>query len=31
MDAALYELSPPKVTTLYVLQVPQGPKADMSV
>jgi hypothetical protein len=25
-DAALYDLSPPKVTTLYVLQVPQGGK-----
>ena len=26
MDAALYDLSPPKVTTLYSIQVPQGPK-----
>jgi hypothetical protein len=26
MDAALYHLSPPKVTTLYGIQVPQGPK-----
>ena len=25
MDAALYELSPPKVTTLYAIHVPQGP------
>jgi len=25
IDAALYELSPPKVTTLYAIQVPQGP------
>ncbi|TFY83803.1 hypothetical protein EWM64_g222 [Hericium alpestre] len=25
MDAALYELSPPKVTALYALRVPQGP------
>ena len=24
MDAALYELSPPKVTTLYAVRVPQG-------
>ncbi|KAG6815182.1 hypothetical protein H0H93_010646, partial [Arthromyces matolae] len=26
IDAALYDLSPPKVTTLYGLVVPQGPK-----
>ncbi|KAH9980626.1 taurine catabolism dioxygenase [Russula compacta] len=26
MDAALYDLSPPKVTTLYAIHVPQGPK-----
>ena len=26
IDAALYNLSPPKVTTLYGIQVPQGPK-----
>ncbi|KAL6307736.1 hypothetical protein BKA93DRAFT_727151 [Sparassis latifolia] len=26
IDAALYDLSPPKVTTLYGLNVPQGPK-----
>lgn len=26
IDAALYNLSPPKVTTLYALDVPQGPK-----
>ncbi len=26
MDAALYDLSPPKVTTLYAIRVPQGPK-----
>ena len=26
MDAALYDLSPPKVTTLYGISVPQGPK-----
>ncbi|KAI5474597.1 alpha-ketoglutarate dependent xanthine dioxygenase [Pseudohyphozyma bogoriensis] len=26
MDAALYERDPPKVTTLYGLSVPQGPK-----
>lgn len=26
MDAALYDLSPPKVTTLYGLQVPKGPR-----
>lgn len=26
MDAALYDLSPPKVTTLYGIKVPQGPK-----
>ncbi|KZP22160.1 Clavaminate synthase-like protein [Athelia psychrophila] len=25
MDAALYELAPPKVTTLYSIAVPQGP------
>ncbi|KZT21960.1 Clavaminate synthase-like protein [Neolentinus lepideus HHB14362 ss-1] len=25
IDAALYELSPPKVTTLYAIRVPQGP------
>ena len=25
IDAALYELSPPRVTTLYAIQVPQGP------
>lgn len=26
MDAALYDLSPPKVTTLYGITVPKGPK-----
>jgi hypothetical protein len=26
IDAALYELSPPKVTTLYAVRVPQGPQ-----
>lgn len=26
MDAALYDLSPPKVTTLYAIKVPDGPK-----
>ncbi|KAH9059875.1 hypothetical protein EDB87DRAFT_1618910 [Lactarius vividus] len=26
MDAALYDLLPPKVTTLYALRVPQGPQ-----
>jgi len=26
IDAALYDLSPPKVTTLYGLKVPHGPK-----
>jgi len=26
IDAALYDLSPPKVTTLYGLKVPQGPE-----
>lgn len=26
IDAALYDLSPPKVTTLYGIKVPQGPK-----
>ncbi|THU75317.1 Clavaminate synthase-like protein, partial [Dendrothele bispora CBS 962.96] len=26
MDAALYDLEPPKVTTLYGIRVPQGPK-----
>ncbi|KAK7459664.1 hypothetical protein VKT23_009645 [Stygiomarasmius scandens] len=26
IDAALYNLSPPRVTTLYALNVPQGPK-----
>ena len=26
IDAALYELSPPKVTTLYAVTVPQGPQ-----
>ncbi|KAJ7681357.1 taurine catabolism dioxygenase TauD, TfdA family-domain-containing protein [Mycena rosella] len=26
MDAALYDLSPPRVTTLYGLQVPKGPR-----
>jgi hypothetical protein len=26
MDAALYDLFPPKVTTLYGIQVPRGPK-----
>ena len=26
MDAALYDLSPPKVTTLYGVSVPKGPK-----
>lgn len=26
IDAALYDLSPPKVTTLYSIKVPQGPK-----
>ncbi|KAK7464336.1 hypothetical protein VKT23_006504 [Stygiomarasmius scandens] len=26
MDAALYDLSPPKVTTLYGVRVPHGPK-----
>ncbi|KAI0281303.1 hypothetical protein BGY98DRAFT_230584 [Russula aff. rugulosa BPL654] len=26
IDAALYDLSPPKVTTLYGIRVPQGPK-----
>ncbi|KAI9463304.1 hypothetical protein BJY52DRAFT_1115800 [Lactarius psammicola] len=26
MDAALYELFPPKVTTLYAVRVPQGPQ-----
>jgi xanthine dioxygenase len=26
MDAALYDLSPSKVTTLYAIRVPQGPK-----
>jgi xanthine dioxygenase len=26
IDAALYELSPPRVTTLYSVQVPQGPQ-----
>jgi hypothetical protein len=26
MDAALYDLSPPNVTTLYGIRVPQGPK-----
>jgi hypothetical protein len=26
MDAALYDLSPPRVTTLYGLIVPQGPR-----
>jgi hypothetical protein len=26
IDAALYDLSPPRVTTLYGVQVPQGPK-----
>ncbi|KAF8582154.1 Clavaminate synthase-like protein [Ramaria rubella] len=26
MDAALYDLSPPKVTTLYAIIVPQGPQ-----
>ncbi|OBZ68541.1 hypothetical protein A0H81_11536 [Grifola frondosa] len=26
MDAALYDLSPPKVTTLYGVSVPQGPR-----
>jgi hypothetical protein len=26
IDAALYDLSPPKVTTLYGIQIPQGPK-----
>jgi xanthine dioxygenase len=25
-DAALYELSPPKVTTLYAIHVPEGPQ-----
>lgn len=25
MDAALYDLSPPKVTTLYALDIPDGP------
>ncbi|KAI5116811.1 hypothetical protein M0805_007092 [Coniferiporia weirii] len=25
MDAALYDLSPPRVTTLYSIQVPEGP------
>ncbi|EMD42350.1 hypothetical protein CERSUDRAFT_110859 [Gelatoporia subvermispora B] len=26
IDAALYDLSPPKVTTLYGIEVPQGPR-----
>ncbi|KAJ7571991.1 taurine catabolism dioxygenase TauD, TfdA family-domain-containing protein [Mycena floridula] len=26
MDAALYDLAPPKVTTLYGIRVPQGPR-----
>jgi len=26
MDAALYDLSPPRVTALYAIRVPQGPK-----
>jgi hypothetical protein len=26
IDAALYDLSPPKVTTLFGIQVPEGPK-----
>ena len=26
MDAALYDLSPPKVTTLYAISVPRGPE-----
>ncbi|KAH9958966.1 hypothetical protein BC827DRAFT_1269185 [Russula dissimulans] len=26
IDAALYDLSPPKVTTLYAIHVPQGPQ-----
>ena len=26
IDAALYELSPPKVTTLYAVRVPRGPQ-----
>jgi len=26
MDAALYDLNPPKVTTLYGVRVPRGPK-----
>jgi hypothetical protein len=26
IDAALYDLNPPKVTTLYAITVPQGPK-----
>lgn len=26
IDAALYDLNPPKVTTLYAINVPQGPK-----
>lgn len=26
MNAALYDLSPPKVTTLYAIKVPKGPK-----
>ncbi|KAE9394490.1 Clavaminate synthase-like protein [Gymnopus androsaceus JB14] len=26
MDAALYDLSPPRVTTLHAIQVPKGPK-----
>lgn len=25
IDAALYKLSPPKVTTLYAVKVPKGP------
>ncbi|KAH8818737.1 hypothetical protein DL96DRAFT_1621836 [Flagelloscypha sp. PMI_526] len=28
MDAALYELGPPKVTTLYGVSIPQGPRQN---
>ncbi|TIA89688.1 hypothetical protein E3P99_01936 [Wallemia hederae] len=29
IDAALYDLDPPKVTTLYAVRVPQGPKQTL--